>query len=161
MNASDLECVAELLGHPPRGECRVVTRASDGRPVVIQNAPLLDDGTPMPTLYWLVGRPERELVSRLEAAGGVKEAAAAVDPGDVEQAHRQYAALREAALARQQTGGGSLPSGGVGGTRVGVKCLHAHLAWWLAGGPDPVGSWTADRIGLGRENYRLERSDDA
>jgi hypothetical protein len=36
----------------------------------------------------------------------------------------------------------------VGGTRQGVKCLHAHLAWWLVGGEDPVGEWTALQIGM-------------
>ena len=30
----------------------------------------------------------------------------------------------------------------MGGTRRGVKCLHAHLAYLLAGGDDPVGRWT-------------------
>ncbi len=40
------------------------------------------------------------------------------------------------------------PTGGVGGTRRGVKCLHAHLAWWLVGGDDPVGRWVADRLDL-------------
>jgi hypothetical protein len=29
----------------------------------------------------------------------------------------------------------------VGGTRRGVKCLHAHYAYSLAGGDDPVGRW--------------------
>ncbi len=43
---------------------------------------------------------------------------------------------------------GPKPSGGVGGTRRGVKCLHAHLAWWLTGADDPVGAWTAQQIGL-------------
>ena len=38
------------------------------------------------------------------------------------------------------------PSGGVGGTRTGVKCLHAHYAWHLAGGDDPVGRWVADHL---------------
>ena len=33
--------------------------------------------------------------------------------------------------------------GGVGGTRVGVKCLHAHLANYLAGFEDPVGALVA------------------
>ena len=47
-------------------------RDEDGDPVVIRNAPLLDDGTPMPTRYWLVGRDEVRAVSRLEAAGGVR-----------------------------------------------------------------------------------------
>ena len=36
---------------------------------------------------------------------------------------------------------GPRPTGGVGGTRTGVKCLHAHWAWHLAGGDDPVGRW--------------------
>ena len=45
-------------------------------------------------------------------------------------------------------GCGSLPrpSAGVGGTRRGVKCLHAHYAWYLAGGDDPVGRWVAERF---------------
>jgi exopolyphosphatase/guanosine-5'-triphosphate,3'-diphosphate pyrophosphatase len=36
--------------------------------------------------------------------------------------------------------------GGVGGTRTGVKCLHAHYANHLAGGTDPVGTWVAERV---------------
>jgi Protein of unknown function (DUF501) len=38
------------------------------------------------------------------------------------------------------------PTGGVGGTRHGVKCLHAHYAWHLAGGDDPVGRWVAVQL---------------
>ena len=34
----------------------------------------------------------------------------------------------------------------VAGTRVGVKCLHAHYAYFLAGGDDPVGRWVAGRL---------------
>ncbi len=41
---------------------------------------------------------------------------------------------------------GPRPSGGVGGTRLGVKCLHAHWAWHLAGGDDPVGRWIERRL---------------
>ena len=33
-----------------------------------------------------------------------------------------------------------------GGTRTGVKCLHAHYAYHLAGGDDPVGAWVASRV---------------
>ena len=32
------------------------------------------------------------------------------------------------------------------GTRKGVKCLHAHYAWHLAGGDDPIGRWVAERL---------------
>ena len=38
------------------------------------------------------------------------------------------------------------PSGGVGGSAVGVKCLHAHYAHTSAGGANPVGELVASWI---------------
>ena len=144
----DHSAVSSLLGRTPRGAFDVVVRRRSGAPVVICNAPLLDDGTPMPTRYWLVDDDLREAVSRLESAGGVKAAEAAVDPGELAGAHRRYREERDAALPPGHSG--PRPSGGVGGTRRGVKCLHAHYAWFLAGGDDPVGCWVADRLDLER-----------
>jgi exopolyphosphatase/guanosine-5'-triphosphate,3'-diphosphate pyrophosphatase len=123
----------------------VVVRDEAGSPVVIRNAPLLDDGTPMPTRYWLIDRASRAAVDRLEAEGGVRAAEAAVDSQSLAAAHARYAAERDADIPDSWTG--PRPSGGVGGTRRGVKCLHAHYAWYLAGGDDPVGRWVADRLG--------------
>jgi len=143
-SADDAEAVARLLGRRPQGAFAVVVRHGDGSPLVIRNAPLLDDGTPMPTRYWLVGEPERSRVGRLESEGGVDRAEAEVDAGELAAAHARYAAERDAALPPGH--GGPRPSGGVGGTRTGVKCLHAHYAWFLAGGDDPVGRWVHDRI---------------
>ena len=139
--------VAGLLGRRPRAPFEVVLTDDAGRPVVIRNAPLHDDGTPMPTRFWLVDRETRTAVSRLEAGGGVRAAAAAVDPIELARAHAAYAAEREAALPDDWAG--PRPSGGVGGTRAGVKCLHAHYAWYLAGGDDPVGRWVAERLAAG------------
>jgi uncharacterized protein len=141
---ADRREVERLLGRPPQGEFEVVRRHPDGSPLVIRNAPLLDDGTPMPTRYWLVGEPERTRVSRLESAGGVSQAEAEVDPHSVAAAHARYAAQRDAALPPGHRG--PRPSGGVGGTRTGIKCLHAHFAWHLAGGDDPVGRWVEARL---------------
>ena len=143
----DREAVAALLGRRPMGAFTVVARHADGSPLVIRNAPLLADGTPMPTRYWLVGEPERADVGRLEAAGGVVRAAAAVDAGELAAAHDRYAAERDAALPAGHTG--PRPFGGVGGTRRGVKCLHAHYAWLLAGGDDPVGRWVREQLSTG------------
>ncbi len=140
--------MSELLGRRPAGKFSVVVRGSDGTPVVIANAPFLDDRTPMPTRYWLVGRDLCEAVSRLESRGGVRLAEAAVDPLVLAQAHARYAAERDALVP--DTWPGPRPSGGVGGTRRGVKCLHAHLAWWLVGGDDPVGLWVATELGIDR-----------
>lgn len=141
---SDAVQVASLLGRVPRGRFEVVVRDAAGAPVVIRNAPLLDDGTPMPTRFWLVGAGESAAVGRLESGGGVRRAEQAVDAAAVADAHRRYAAERDAAIPPDWTG--PRPAGGVGGTRQGVKCLHAHYAWFLAGGDDPVGRWVADRL---------------
>jgi hypothetical protein len=136
--------VAALLGRRPRGPYEVVLEDVDGRALVIRNGPILDDGTPMPTRYWLVGKHARLAIDRLEAAGGVGAAEAAVDPEELEHAHRCYAAERDNAVPGDWSG--PRPSGGVGGTRRGVKCLHAHYAWFLVGGDDPVGRWVARQL---------------
>ena len=47
--------VAQLLGREPQGAFDVVVRDHHGDPVVVRNAPFLDDGTPMPTRFYLVG----------------------------------------------------------------------------------------------------------
>jgi uncharacterized protein len=117
--------------------------------MVIANEPLLRDGTPMPTRYWLVDREIRSRIGRLEAEGGVKAAELAVDPEVLAAAHARYAEERDALLPSEWQG--PRPTGGVGGTRQGVKCIHAHVAWWLAGGDDPVGTWAAPRLGLTRD----------
>jgi hypothetical protein len=150
---ADRERVRELLGREPQGSYTIAARDANGDPRVLQNAPFLDDGTPMPTLFWLIGPDDIRRIGRLEAAGGVDHAEADVDPDELAQAHARYAAQRDALIPRDHVG--PRPSGGVGGTRTGVKCLHAHWAWHLAGGDDPVGRWTAERID------RTERADAA
>ena len=143
VDEADRVAVGALLGRQPLGAFEVVVRDESGAPVVIRNAPLLDDGTPMPTRWWLVGPTEVLAVSRLESSGGVRRAESELDATAIADAHRRYAAERDAALPAGAT---VVPSGGVGGTRQGVKCLHAHYAWHLAGGDDPVGRWVAARL---------------
>ncbi len=153
---TDLDAVRALLGRAPQGAFDVAVRADDGSPVVIRNAPLLDDGTPMPTRYWLVGERERVVVGRLESEGGVKRAEAEVDPDELAEAHRRYALERDAEIPDGHTG--PRPSGGIGGTRRGVKCLHAHYAWHLVGGDDPVGRWVADHLNEVAEDAMSEET---
>jgi hypothetical protein len=145
---ADRVAVETLLGRAPKGRFTIVVRhSSDGSPVVIRNHPLLDDGRPMPTRYWLLGEPERTMVSRLESRGGVHRVEDEIGLDVIAAAHDAYAADRDEDLPTDWDG--PIPTAGVGGTRRGVKCLHAHYAWWLAGGDDPVGRWVADRLAEG------------
>jgi uncharacterized protein len=143
----DIALLTARLGRPPEADFEVCVRNRAGEPAVIRNAPLMRDGTPRPTRYWLVDPELRTAVARLESSGGVRAAEAAVDPGRLAAAHAAYAAERAAALPPEHRDGpGPRPSGGVGGTRRGVKCLHAHYAWYLAGGDDPVGRWVSEQL---------------
>ena len=144
---ADLVAVRERLGREPLADFDVVVRGAGDAPVVVRNAPFTRDGTPMPTRFWLVDPDLVREVSRLEAAGGVRSAEAEVDQGALRRAHSAYAAERDAAIPSDHTG--PRPSGGVGGTRTGVKCLHAHYAWLLAGGDDPVGRWVDAHLAAG------------
>ncbi len=140
----DIEAVAQLIGRRPMAHFDVVVRDSAGVPVVIRNAPLLDDGTPMPTRYWLVGAEDRAVIGRLESTGAIDVAEAEIDAAELDRAHAAYAAERDAAIPDGHEG--PVPTGGVGGTRRGIKCFHAHWAWYLAGGDDPVGRWIETRL---------------
>ncbi len=154
----DRVAVRELLGREPLAPFDVVVRQADGTPMVIRNAPLLPDGRPMPTRYWLVDPELNREIGRLESAGGVDAAEADVDPDELAATHARYAAERDAALPAEHQG--PRPSGGVGGTRTGVKCLHTHYAHHLATGDDPVGRWVEERLppallGVGRVGGRV------
>ena len=143
-SAEERAAVEALLGRPAGGLFTVVVWSDGGEPVVIRNFPIMEDGRPMPTLYWLLGRRERAAVGRLESAGGVAAAEAAVAPTVLDDAHRRYGAERDVLVPAEHTG--PRPAGGVGGTRRGVKCLHAHYGWFLAGGDDPVGRWVDGQL---------------
>jgi hypothetical protein len=45
--------IEKQLNRPLRGEVRVAARCPYGEVEVIATAPLLPDGTPFPTLFWL------------------------------------------------------------------------------------------------------------
>jgi hypothetical protein len=141
---SDVHDVERLIGRAPMGEFQVVVRDVNGGPVVLRNAPLLHDGTPMPTLYWLVGPSQVAAVGTLEASGAVDRVEAELGLEAIADIHRRYAAERDALIPPDHDG--HRPNGGVGGTRRGVKCLHAHYAHHLAGRRDAVGEWVARQL---------------
>lgn len=137
--------VREQLGREPTTAFTVVARCTGGHPLVIRNAPVAADGTPFPTTYWLTCPEAAKAVARVESGGAIAQLNAGyeADAGfraEVDAAHAEAAEDRA----------GDLPEardwGGVGGTRRGLKCLHAHYANHLAGGDDVAGRWVAERI---------------
>ncbi len=141
----DAAVVAVQIGRPLRSGADVVARCHLGLPVVTRVPPVLDDGTPFPTLYWLSCPLAVRRIGRVESAGGVRsmERRAAADDAfaaALDTANVRYAAEREALLPANAD---RRPAGGVGGTAAGVKCLHAHYADHAAGNANPVGEITA------------------
>ena len=141
--------VAVQIGRQPRSEVLVVARSHLGLPVVTRVPPILDDGTPFPTLYWLGCPLAAARVSSLESRGGVRTADAMLesDPdlrAAQERAMQRYRRHRDELLPEGHEG--PAPSGGIGGGGAGVKCLHAHYADHAAGNDDPIGAWAAEWV---------------
>jgi exopolyphosphatase/guanosine-5'-triphosphate,3'-diphosphate pyrophosphatase len=148
--AADREAVARQLGRDPTTQFEVVARCAepDGvstHPLVIRNHPLDAAGDPFPTLFWLTCPVATKAVSRLESTGEIGWLNGRFDEDPdfrarVERAHAEYAG------ERGRTYEPAREWGGVGGTRTGVKCLHAHYANHLAGGDDVVGELVARQV---------------
>jgi hypothetical protein len=137
------------IGRPPRSLVDVRSRCHLGLPVVIDVPPILVDGTPFPTTHWLTCPLAVTRISRLESAGGVRDADSRIrSDGDVAQAfgvamHR-YETARDALIPADWDG--PTPKGGIAGSGGGVKCLHAQYADTAAGNENPIGEDVAARI---------------
>jgi uncharacterized protein len=142
---ADVAAVARQLGREPRALLGVAHRCPCGLPDVAETAPRLPDGTPFPTLYYLTCPRAVAAVSRLEAAGLMREMTQrSVADDSLRQAylaaHEDYVARRD--VAARKAGVAPLPSGtpSAGGMPDRVKCLHALVAHELAvPGSNPLG----------------------
>ena len=151
--ATDAAVVALQLGRPPRGLRQVAHRCPCGLPDVVETAPRLADGTPFPTLYYLTCPRAAAAISRLEAAGVMRQmqerlASDAALRAAYQAAHRDYLARRDEAA--RAAGVAPLPPGtqSAGGMPGRVKCLHALAAHELAvPGANPLGRETLAAAG--------------
>jgi hypothetical protein len=142
---SDRRAVAAQLGREPRGLRAVAHRCACGLPDVVETAPLLEDGTPFPTLYYLTCPRAASAIGRLEADGVMAEMTARLGADDdlataYAAAHADYLARRDAVAV--------LPGApGVGGMPSRVKCLHVLVAHELAApGANPLGREALDAL---------------
>ena len=137
--AADLVAFTEQLGRPPRGLLAIAHRCRHGVPASVLTAPRLPDGTPFPTLYYLSCRALNTAVSRMEAAGVMRDMTETLSQDSdlaeaYRRAHESYLATRNLIddLGIEVTAGG-MPDR--------VKCLHVLVAHALAVGPgvNPLG----------------------
>jgi hypothetical protein len=135
--AAERRLIEAQIGRDVRGSVAVASRCRYGLPVVVRTAPLLPDGTPFPTLYWLACPAARVAVGRLEAAGwNAKLSERVADEPELAAAH----AAAHAGYLAQRDAMAPLPGNpGVGGLPGRVKCLHALYAHQSATGANPVG----------------------
>lgn len=156
VDPADLDVVAAQLGRVPRGVVAVAARCVCGRPTVVRTAPLLPDGTPFPTTYYLTSPGAVAAVSTLEAGGLMRELTARL--GEDDELAAAYRAAHEAYLRDREELGHVEQIAGVsaGGMPTRVKCLHVLVAHSLAAGPgvNPIGDEVLELL---RDVWRPDR----
>lgn len=126
------------------GVRRIVVRCDHNFPVVIENDCEVR-GKPFPTLFWLVCPKLNKEISKLEAEGWIKKFESMIERDrDFEksyiQAHDTVRELRDKTVEKDEIRKifSSVGSGGISNFKS-VKCLHLHVADYLAGVMNPVG----------------------
>jgi hypothetical protein len=154
ISSEDLAVIAGQLGRPPREITGVAVRCPFDYPAVIETAPTLGEA-PNPTLLYLTCPTMARAVSRVEAAGAVREFRAWIQTD--EEAYQTLEVItggykrRRASLAKGKSTR-ILRNAGIGGPAGPEKasCLHAYVAAMLAaasGWLEDESSPNADHIG--------------
>jgi uncharacterized protein len=112
--------------------------------MVIKNHPLLEDGSPFPTLYWLTCPVLVKAVGGLESEGYMETVNDELDANSSLKGRLLDSVDRYRVERDSMTKLDSDPPGG-GPNRV--KCLHAHTAHELASPPNPIGAISLARVG--------------
>jgi uncharacterized protein len=150
---ADLAVIAAQLGRRPRGVLAIAHRCPCGLADVVKTAPRLPDGTPFPTLFYLTCPRAAAAMSRLEAAGVMRQMSAQLrsDPGLAARyaaAHEDYLSRRAEAAAQAGVEPLSPGTQSAGGMPDRVKCLHALAAHALAvPGVNPLGEEAVQAAG--------------
>lgn len=158
--------IKEQIGREPRGVLGVHTRCEHGYPQVIVTRPVSAIHSNIeifPTLYWLTCPYLRKELAILEGEGLVAhfeqriqedpEFAFRVEENNASYANRRLelipTVVRENLKEEYPDRFRVLAETGVGGIRSaeGVKCLHTHVADFLAQGENPIGAETVAILG--------------
>ena len=136
MSSDDRRVVALQIGREPRGEVAAAARCEHGLPTVVRTSPVLEDGEPFPTRYWLTCPLAARAIGALESGGAMRElnerlGAEPALAAAYREAHERYRRDRDGDLEGRDESAGGMPGR--------VKCLHALYAHEL-GDANAVGA---------------------
>ena len=132
--------IALLLGREPHIDFSIVLECPWGWPAVIFSEPFGFEGEPNPNLYYLVCPYLRREIARLEDTGLIRrlEKRLQDEPelaADLIKAQEAHMAIWKAAavMANPDSGAPAIPHPRIASSAddLLLKCLHAHLAWYL------------------------------
>ncbi|MFP4660659.1 MAG: DUF501 domain-containing protein [Halanaerobiales bacterium] len=179
ISREELMTINYQLGRTPENLSGVALYCPFNKPAVLLTLPYSEENGIYPTIYWLSCPYLVREVATIEDQGLVKELSTRLSDDeefrkDLMAAHRKYAEKRVELISeemKERIKKSSkdiykvLVESGVGGIRdkVGVKCLHTHLADFLLTNKNPVGklvwglvSWPEDCHICDLENIRDE-----
>ena len=159
----DYQKAVALLGREPRSPFIIKTRCGNGNPQTLVADPIFFEDNlwkPFPSFIWLVCPRLKALVADLEQQGFVKYCSQKLINdenfrneyliGQKEIAdYRLRLAEEKFAKPLPQHIYDILKNTSIAGSHnvCGVKCLHAHLAHYLAFGNNPIGKEIIEKIG--------------
>jgi hypothetical protein len=107
--------------------------------MAIESHPVLADGSPFPTLYWLTCPILLKRVSKLESEGAMTDLNERLG-GDADLKARLTTAIESYRARRDRHAVVDDKGAPPGGGPDRVKCLHAHVAHQLTTSENPVGA---------------------
>lgn len=153
LSPTDHGIVARQLGRQVRSGVEVAHRCACAAPDVITTEPVLEDGTPFPTTYYLTCPRASAALGRLEGTGLMRELQDKLRDPELalayRDAHERY--LTDRRLLAERTGSAvpeAIGQVSAGGMPDRVKCLHALVAQALAcgRGVNPIGDLVLARL---------------
>lgn len=156
ISKQDLQYIEQQLGRKPQGIIEVTVRSKNGKPLVIKTKPVLvrsrkskvrSEKEIFPTLYYLVSRSVIEQVAKLESESFLSQMQEKVNTDNnfktallkaQEEYRNERNSLVDLPLSDSQK---EALETGIGGVKdfTRIKCLHCHLAHYLATKNNPVG----------------------
>lgn len=146
---TDFMIISRQIRRKPTGEIYVVRRCPREKPAVILTVPGGRERKKDPPLLWLSCPSAAKAMGGLESTGLMKDFSDRLGMDDearslFRSSENEFSRTLEA-VASSCPGGvfaERLKGRGVaGGRKGGVKCLHAHMAWYLTGRQGLLGEW--------------------